>query len=253
MTGFYATIARYYDAEHYDKTEDLPLYEDLSEDYGSPILIVGSGTGRIMLHLAQLGHTVHGIEMEPAMIERAQAKLAATPTLRERVHLHVGDALKLKLELQAKLTIIPYNTLMHFHEQADQLALLKRIRAWTEPGGVLVIDLPNAGEAFAAMDSGAVTLERTFLEPETGHLIMQHSVSELDRTEQLMHVTWIYDEVTEDGTVKRTVAPLINRFFFFAEMQLLLNACGFSEVEAFGDVDLSPFVDGCPRMVVLAK
>jgi hypothetical protein len=103
------------------------------------------------------------------------------------------------------------------------------------------------------MDSGAVTLERTFLEPESGHLIMQHSVSELDRTEQLMRVTWIYDEVTDDGTVRRTVAPLINRFFFFAEMQLLLNACGFAEVEAFGDVDLSPFVDGCPRMVMMAK
>ena len=253
MTGFYATIARYYDAEHYDKSEDLPLYEDLAEDYGSPILVVGGGTGRVMLHLAQLGHTVHGIEIESAMIERAQRKLAGAPALRERVTFHVGDALHLSLELQARLTIIPYNTLMHFHEQADQLALLRRARAWTAAGGVLAVDLPNAGEAFAAMDTGAVTLERTFLEPESGHLVMQHSVSELDRVEQLMHVTWIYDEVTADGTVRRTVAPVVNRYFFFPEMQLLLTACGFEDVEVYGDLDLSPFVDGCPRMVVLAK
>lgn len=254
MAGFYATIARYYDAEHHDKDEDLPLYSEMAEEYGGPVLIVGSGTGRVALHLARLGYTVHGIEMERAMLERARRKLDALPEeVRARVNLHAGDALTLPLEVQANVTIIPYNTLMHFHEQEAQLRLLGRIRQWTAPGGVLIIDLPNAGEAFAGMDTGAVTLERTFLEPESGHLVMQHSVSELDRVEQIMSVTWIYDEIGEDGVVQRTLAPLTNRYFFFAEMQLLLRAGGFHEVDVFGDFDFSDFVDGAPRMIVLAK
>ena len=62
MTNFYATIARYYDSEHSDKTEDLVLYSELAEEFGDPILIVGSGTGRLMLHLAQEGYEVHGIK-----------------------------------------------------------------------------------------------------------------------------------------------------------------------------------------------
>src|SRR5690606_39184245 len=133
------------------------------------------------LALAKLGYEVQGIEMERAMLDRARRKLDAQPdTVRQRVTLHAGDALTLPLEMQANLTIIPYNTFMHFSEQAAQLRLLGRIRGWTAPGGVLVIDLPNAGEAFAGMDTGAVTLERTFLEPESGHQVMQHSVSELD-------------------------------------------------------------------------
>ncbi len=254
MAGFYATIARYYDAEHYDKEEDLPLYTDMVEEYGGPVLIVGAGTGRVALHLARLGHTVHGIEMERAMLERARRKLEALPEeVRAHVSLHAGDALTLPLEVEANITIIPYNTFMHFHEQADQLRLLARIRQWTKPDGVLIIDLPNAGEAFAGMDTGAVTLERTFMEPESGHMVMQHSVSELDRVEQIMSVTWIYDEVDADGVVRRTLAPVTNRYYFLSEMQLLLRANGFNDIDVFGDFDYSPFVDGAPRMILLAK
>lgn len=252
MTGFYATIARYYDSEHHDKTEDLPLYAELAEQHGDPILVVGAGTGRVMLHLAQLDYTLHGIESERAMLERAHAKLAALPALAERVVFHEGDALKVALDARFKLVIIPYNTLMHFHAQVDQLALLKRIRGWLEPDGALIIDLPNAGEAYAGLDSGAVTLERTFLDLDTGHLVMQHSVSELDRATQMMRVTWIYDEITGDGVVKRTVAPVVNRYFFYPEIRLLLSQTGFNDVQVFGDVDYAPFEDGCPRMVVVA-
>lgn len=254
MAGFYATIARYYDAEHHDKDEDLPLYSDVVEEYGDPVLIVGAGTGRVALALAKAGHAVHGIEMERAMLERARRKLdAQSADVHSRVTLHAGDALTLPLEVQANVTIIPYNTFMHFSQQADQLRLLGRIRTWTAPDGVLIIDLPNAGEAFAGMDTGAVTLERSFLEPESGHMVMQHSVSELDRVEQVMSVTWIYDEIDADGVVRRTLAPVTNRYYFAAEVQLLLRASGFDTVEFYGDFDFSPFVDGAPRMIVMAK
>jgi SAM-dependent methyltransferase len=253
MAGFYATIARYYDVEHQDMTEDLPFYAELVEDYGAPVLVMGSGTGRVLLHLAQQGFAAHGIEAEAAMMERARRKLDSLSHLRDNVTLHEGDVFATQLDDRFKTTIIPYNTFMHFHQQEQQIALLSRLREWTQPGGVLALDLPNAGEAFAGMDNGAVTLERSFLEGESGHMVMQQSVSELDRVTQLMHVTWIYDEITADGTLKRTVAPVVNRYFFFAEIKLLLNACGFKDVQVYGDFDYTDFVDGCPRMLVLAK
>lgn len=253
MPGFYATIARYYDSEHHDKDEDLGFYADLLEDHEGPALIVGSGTGRVALHLAQRGYSVYGIEPEEAMMARAKAKLDALSQFRQYVTFHSGGVFDVQIEQRFKVGIIPYNTLMHFHEQAEQLALLKRVRGWLEPGGVLAIDLPNAGDVFGTLDNAAVTFERSFLDLDTGHMVMQHSVSELDRTEQLMHVTWIYDEITEDGFVKRTVAPVINRYFFFSEIKLLLAASGFEEIAAYGDFDYSEYVDGAPRMIVLAK
>jgi SAM-dependent methyltransferase len=253
MSGFYATIARYYDSEHHDKDEDLPFYSDLLEDQGSPALIIGSGSGRVLFHLARQGYDVHGIEAETAMFERGLRKLAALPHIRKHITMSNQNVFDVQIEGRFKVGIIPYNTLMHFHEQDAQLALLKRLRTWIEPSGVLAIDLPNAGDVFGTLDNAAVTFERSFVDLETGHMVMQQSVSELDRTEQLMHVTWIYDEIDEDGVVKRTVAPVINRYFFFAELRLLLAASGFEEVLVYGDFDYSEFADGAPRMIVLAK
>jgi SAM-dependent methyltransferase len=250
--NFYATIARYYDSEHSDKTEDLAFYSQLAEEFGDPILIVGSGTGRLMLHLAQEDRNVHGIEIEPAMLERARHKRDALPHLRDKLTFHEGDALKVPLDGKFRLGIIPYNTLMHFHGDSAR-ALLKRLRGWITADGALVIDLPNAGEAFAAPDTEAVTLERSFLEQETGHLVMQQSVSRLDRAEQMMHVTWIYDEIGDEGQLSRTVVPVLIRYFFLAEIRLLLEVCGFKNVEVYGDFDLQPFEDGVPRMVLVAK
>jgi ubiquinone/menaquinone biosynthesis C-methylase UbiE len=257
MTNFYATIARYYDSEHHDKDEDFEFYASLADEAGhqtdaEAVLIIGAGTGRLALHLAAEGHTVHGIEIEKAMLERARRKLESSKH-KGRITLYEGDARSLSLSGRYKMVIIPYNTFMHFPEQDEQIALLRRCRAWTAEGGLLVIDLPNAGESFAAQDTGAVTLERTFTDIDSGHLVMQHSVSALDRAEQIMHVTWIYDEVAGDGALKRTVAPSDIRYFFLAEMRLLLAAADFELEAAFGDFDGTPFEDGVPRMVILAR
>ncbi len=172
--GFYATIARYYDSEHHDKDEDLPLYSEVADEAGGSVLIIGSGTGRLMLHLAAEGHDVHGIEMESAMLDRARLKRDASPGLADRVTFHFADALdpKLKIDEKFSLIIIPYNTFMHFLTLETQLTLLKRAKSWLAEGGMIVIDLPNAGEAYSSLDSEAIILERTFLEHETGHLVM---------------------------------------------------------------------------------
>lgn len=253
MTAFYSTIARYYDAEHTDKTDDLALYSELAEEFGSPILDVGCGTGRVMFHLAQENHVVHGIDSDYEMLARAKIKLDMFAHVRDRLLFYQGDVLNYDLDKRFRLILLSYNAFMHFHTQDDQLLLLRRLRQWLEPEGRLIIDLPNAGDVFASQDTNAVTLERTFIDAETGHMVMQQAASYLDRVQQLMHVTWIYDEINEDGGVMRTVAPVIFRYFFFAELALLLRHTGFAVDEVYGDTDRSPFEDGCERMIVLVR
>lgn len=253
MAGFYATIARYYDAEHTDKTDDLAMYGALAEEYGGPILDVGCGTGRVVFHLAQEGHVIHGIDSEYDMLERAKMKLDVFSHVRDKLMFYHGDVLTYQMDKRFKMALLSYNALMHFHTQDEQLALLRRLREWMTPDGLLVIDLPNAGEVFASQDTNALTLERTFIEPETGHLVMQQATSYLDRTQQLMQVTWIYDEIDEDGVVHRTVAPVVFRYFFYSEISLLLKQTGFRVEAAYGDTERGEFEDGCERMIVLAR
>ncbi|MBZ0290962.1 MAG: methyltransferase domain-containing protein [Anaerolineae bacterium] len=251
--SFYATIARYYDAEHTDKTDDLVLYSQLAEEYGDPILDIGCGTGRVMFHLAQEGCRVYGIDSEAAMLDRAKIKLDAFPYVRDKLTFIQADVLKYEMEQRFKQVLLSYNSLMHFHDQEEQLALLGKLRQWIAEDGLLVVDLPNAGETFATQDSDAMTLERTFIDPDSGHMVMQQAVSYLDRVQQLMQVTWFYDEITEDGVVVRTVAPVIFRYFFFPEVKLLLQQSGFKVDEVYGDTEMGPFEDGCERMIIFAS
>ncbi|MBC8171271.1 MAG: class I SAM-dependent methyltransferase [Anaerolineae bacterium] len=253
MPGFYSTIARYYDAENTDKNDDLDFYLELAEEHGGPLLDVGCGTGRVMFPLAEAGYEIHGIDNEPAMLQIAHDQLNVAPELRKLVHLHAGDVRDYNMPVKFKLTLVPYNGMMHFHDQETQLAVLRQLRKWTRDDGYLVLDLPNAGDVFASQDTEAITLERTFLEPETGHMVMQQSVSYLDRVTQLMRITWIYDEITGDGEVKRTFAPLTLYYYFYSEIRLLLALTGFDVVEVYGDLGFGEYGDGCERMIILAR
>jgi len=251
--SFYVTIARYYDAEHQDKTDDLLMYSELAAEYGSPIFEVGAGTGRVMFHLAKAGYEVHGIDIEPAMLDRGRRQAGELPALKKYLTFIQDDVLKYKTDTKYPLVLVPYNGLMHFHDQQQQLKVLSRLHELITDDGLLVLDLPNPADAFAAQDTDAMLFEKTFLEPDTGHLVMQYSVSTLDRTEQLIRINWIYDEVSGDGTVKRTVAPVIFRYFFYNEVRLLLQLSGFTVEAVYGSPELDPYEDGCERMIVFAR
>jgi len=250
---FYETVARFYDAENAEMVDDLILYGELADEVGGPVLDIGCGTGRVMLHLAQQGFRTVGLDRSREMLVRGQRKLEIMPELKPLVSFVFGDALEATLPGQFNLIIVPYNTFMQFTEQVDQIAALHRFCELLNDSGLLVMDLPNAGEIFGSQDTGAVMLERTFVEPDSGHTVMQHSVSMIDRAAQQLHITWIYDEIAADGLVRRTVAPLLLRCVLPGEMDLMLASAGLRRVQTYGDYMREPFVDGSPRMIVLAQ
>jgi len=73
----YAALARYYDLENADFTEDLDYWLELADEAGDPILELGCGTGRVLLNLARRGHAVTGLDNSPEMLARLHAKLEA--------------------------------------------------------------------------------------------------------------------------------------------------------------------------------
>ena len=252
MSAFYSTVARFYDAENRDKTDDLALYSRLASTHKGDILDVGCGTGRVMLHLAQEGHPVFGIDNDPRMLARLEGKLQRLPHLREKVSIVQADVLRHEYERRFSLVLLTYNALMHFREQERQISLLQRLRSWLADGGALLIDLPNAGPVFVSEDTDTLTLERTFLDDESGHMVMLQSVSVLNRATQQLHIDWIYDEIDGDGVVKRLVAPHQLRYFFLPELRLLLERCGFTIEKVCGDTEDGPYHADSERMIVYA-
>ena len=247
----YATLARYYDLENASFTEDLDYWLELAEEFGDPILELGCGTGRVLLNLARRGHTVTGIDNAPEMLARLQAKLdaASDRQLAAPPQLLLASMETFELPQRFRLAIMPFNTFMHLLTAEAQLATLDRIRRHLAPGGVLALDMPNPGEAYAAQEQG-LTLERTFADGD--RTVQQFSSVAIDRAAQLAHVTWIYDATNPDGAVQRSIVPLTLRYTFPAEMSLLLARSGLALAHLYGDYSRAPFVDGSPRMLVLA-
>lgn len=233
--------------------DDLRLYSELAAERKGAILDVGCGTGRVLIHLARQGHRVHGIDNDRAMLDRLELKMEQEARLNESIRAIYADALEYEYQSRFALILLTYNGLMHFHGQDRQIALLSKLRRWLSEDGLLVIDLPNAGPAFASQDSEAPTLERTFLDPETGHVIMLQSLSYIDRARQVLHVDWIYDIIDGDGAVTRLFAPHKLRYFFLAEITLLLERCGLGLAAVYGDTDRGDYTSESERMIVFAN
>ena len=70
---------------------DVEFYLHCARRFGGPILELGTGTGRILMPLAEAGHEIVGLDFSPAMLAIAAAKLGARPELADRVRLVEGD------------------------------------------------------------------------------------------------------------------------------------------------------------------
>lgn len=107
---------------------DLTLWGELAE--GS-VLDLGCGTGRVALHLARRGHTVTGLDVEPALVaalcERARELSAAAA---------IADARDFELETEFDLVLAPMQLLQLFADSEERIRCLRCVAAHLSADGV---------------------------------------------------------------------------------------------------------------------
>src|SRR6266536_3907628 len=115
------------DPERYDIHENntgVPFYTALAQETGGPVLELACGTGRVSIPIARLGFAVTGLDIVPGMVERASSKAVGLPT-----RWIEGDARTFDLGEQFRLIFLTGNAFQAFLTNADQEALLQRVRA----------------------------------------------------------------------------------------------------------------------------
>ncbi|MBN1219186.1 MAG: class I SAM-dependent methyltransferase [Anaerolineae bacterium] len=246
-------IARYYDVIHSNFEDDWPMWEMLAQGIDGPILEVGCGTGRLLVLLAQAGHTIMGIDASRVALDAAQAKINAT-RLADYVTIHQTDMRNFDLpHKDFVLALLTLNTFMHNHTINDQLATLQAIHRHLQPAGQLVIDLFYPDPTLLAEADGRLYFEGELIDKSTGRTVQWYWRHEIDLEHQLRHLVYVLDEIDGEGLVRRTQLPFSLRFVYRYEMELLLRAGGFTVDTIYGSYELEPFHSHSPRMIFVAR
>lgn len=250
----YESIAHYYDLTHADLTADLPLILALAAAEAGPVLELGCGSGRVLLPLLHAGHTVTGVDASAAMLALARQRLAAEPAAAAaRATLLHADMTTFTSETRFGLALIPYNTFMHL-ETAQAVRALRQTRRHLGGNGRLFIDLHNPFAVAATPDEPALTLERTFIDPDTNETVLQLAANRLDDAAQTLHVIWVFDaSPAAGGPVRRTIATMAYHYRFPHQLELLLTEAGFRLEWMAGDYDRTPFSEESERLLLVAR
>jgi len=123
--------------------EDLPLWRELAEAAGGPVLDVGAGTGRVSLDLVRRGVTVVALDADASLLAALEQRAAGLP-----VETVVADARHFALRRRFSLVIVPMQTLQLLGGPTGRAAFLRRARAHLEPGGLLAAALADAMDCF---------------------------------------------------------------------------------------------------------
>ena len=246
-------IAEYYDLIHGHLDEDLPMWQALTQDAAGPILEIGCGSGRLLVPLAGAGHRLTGLDLVEVALNAARAKLEGVG-LTGQVALVQADMRDFDLPRQDfAVALVALNTLMHCHSLEEQLATLRAIHKHLAPAGRLIIDLFYPHPELLAEADGRLNFEADLVDDLTGRTVQWYWRHDIDLARQMRHLTYILDEIDADGHVRRSQLPFTLRYIYRYEMELLLQATGFSLESVYGSYELEPFDSDSPRMIVVAQ
>lgn len=249
--SLYDAIARYYDADFGDYSEDLPLYREMARRTGGPILDVMCGTGRTLVPLAAAGYAITGLDLSPAMLVIAQTRANAAGVA-ERVTLLQGDIRTAELSAEHfALAFVAINSFMHLERVKDQLTALAQLRHTLQRGGLLILDLFNPDPLRLASEDNRLILEKVY--EVDGRWVQKFVASESDLAAQTSHMTYLFDELDAEGQVARRVLRFTLRWLYRYELEHLLARAGFMLRHVYGSYDLDEYTSASERLIAVAE
>lgn len=247
-------LARLYDVDLVEDPGDLDLYLALAGRAHGPILELGVGSGRLAVPLAEAGWPVSGVDLDPAMLERARRR--ATAAGREvdgRLALVEADARTVRLEARFRLAFIALNSLLLLGDRAAQAAAVRTLADHLEPDGLAVVDiwLPDADDL--ARYDGRLFLEYTRTDPESGRIVVKTGAALHDAATQTVTLTTIFDEAGPGEAPIRWVRTDRIRLVGAEELRGFAETAGLEVETVAGGYDLEPLGPGATRAVLVAR
>jgi SAM-dependent methyltransferase len=257
--------AEMYDLDYVDYTADIQFNIQLACELArdGKVLEFACGTGRITFPLARAGTDITGVDITPAMLDIAKAKL--TREIAEKwvepgqVRLLEGDMRSFDAgKGQYKYVLIPFTSFLHLTSRPDQQEALANCYDHLIPGGYFLADifLPDATHLARYLGSNLLSHEKVAVSEERNIMLVRLTSSTYDQATQIISQKWyyqVYELTGERRLLESYWVPIELRVIFPAEWELLLEAAGFRIVEKWGDFARTPFGPKSSRMLFLCQ
>jgi adenosylmethionine-8-amino-7-oxononanoate aminotransferase/SAM-dependent methyltransferase len=218
--GFYAD---FYNLTTHGYAPDAAEYLELAAVHPGPVLDVGCGTGRLLVHLAQQGHTVVGIDNSADMLKIAAGHVAGLPDdARARVKLFEGDATDFDLGEKFSLVLVSAFTFLTTAEA--RLEFFRSARNHITDDGCLAFDFLGLTEENVDVMDGSLSC----VEIPTGDGAML-TIFGTKFTKERHHWCWNFltQQTRVDGLLRQYLGTSGFARLDETELELTLEAAGF--------------------------
>jgi SAM-dependent methyltransferase len=233
----------------------VAFYRALAREAGGAVLELACGTGRVTIPIAQLGLPVTGLDIVPGMLAQARRKSVGLP-----VRWLEGDARAFDLGEHFRLIFLTGNAFQAFVANAEQAALLQRVRAHLGDHGLFAFETRNPLLPNTTLPAGFFFTLETIAEEKDwpaftsahGHEVRVSTTQAYDPVAQVLHLT-SYKRWYEEGQEHMQTTRIALRYTFPQELAALLHYSGFTLIRQYGDWDLEPLSATSPSIISVCR
>lgn len=232
-----------YDLVHgqFAENEIFQFFIDLTDESGQPVLELASGSGNILIPLAEAGIDIYGLDISDKMLSYCRKKAAERDV---RILIGKGDMRGFELDRKFRLIYIAGNSFQHLGSIDDITACFDSVRRHLEPGGKLMVEVFNPYVPLLVREMG-----KRYVVGEFEDYVLTEDVS-YDPASQVSRFNWHF---WHRPTNREKTLSFSMRQFFPQELDTLFALHGFRIEHKFGDFDRSEFTSGSPAQIVVAS
>ncbi|AZR72948.1 hypothetical protein BBF96_05800 [Anoxybacter fermentans] len=251
-TEYEGFFAEFYDVLHSNE-DDALAFISFAKEFGSPILELGCGTGRLLIPLARKGFEITGMDLSEAMLEICRNKLEQEEDeVKDRVTLVKADMRDFNLEKKFKFIFTACNTLMHLSTIKDLEKAFKCIATHLTEDGVFIIDI-SAPDIPYMVESNGKEFVFEYTHPETGRKIIDRFKPTYDFLNQIEKDEIILEEYEKGEMIRQAISNVILTYFFPRELKIILQHCGFEIFEEYGSLNKDPLTEKSQNIIFLCR
>jgi SAM-dependent methyltransferase len=236
-----------YHGHHIHHLEDLSFWLALAQAQGEPVLELGCGTGRILVHLAQAGYRTFGLDNSLSMLSYLQKILPGG--LEPHPLIFQSDMSTFRLAAHFPLIVLPCNTYSTLSKQARKKTI-ENVVLHLKKRGCFSFSVPNPEILVQMPAQGETEVEEIFVHPSDGEPVQVSSAWE--RTSEMFILCWHYDHLLPNGKVYRHTMEVSHWILSIQTYVEEIQAAGLIIDKLYGDFDYSPYKNQSPSFILKA-